>query len=74
MSDLQRIEVEKNYDFFQRNLADFLSEHSGQFALLRKGAVVDWFDGPGDAYRQGLAMFADGLFSIQEADERPAEI
>jgi hypothetical protein len=71
--DRQR-EIDDNYDFFQRNLARYLKKHRGQFALLRSRAVVDFFDGPGEAYRSGLARFPDELFSIQEVEDRPAEM
>lgn len=70
----RQLEIDRNYDFFQRNLSRFLVTHHGKFALLRRGAVVDFFDGPGDAYRVGLARFEDELFSIQEVDDRPAEM
>lgn len=70
----REMEIDQNYDFFQRNLSRFLEEHRGEYALLHRRKVVAWFKQPGDAYRAGLARFPDGLFSIQEADDRPAEI
>jgi hypothetical protein len=71
--DRQR-EIDENFDFFQRNLAGFLKGHRGQFALLRCRKVVGFFDGPGEAYRSGLARFPDKPFSIQEVEDRPAEV
>lgn len=74
MSDALKSEVDKNYDFFQRNLSKFLENHSGQFALIRSSEIVGFFDGPGEAYREGLARFSDELFSVQEVDDQPAEM
>jgi hypothetical protein len=74
MSEDRQQEIDDNYDFFQRNLARYLKAHRGQFALLRSRAVVGFFDGPGEAYRSGLARFPDELFSIQEVEDRPAEM
>lgn len=70
----RQIEIDRNYDFFQRNLATFLSEHRGEYALIKDAVVIGWFSGPGDAYRAGLAQFGEQPFSIQEADDRPAEL
>jgi hypothetical protein len=67
-------EIDENFDFFQRNLSRYLKDHRGQFALLRSRAVIEFFDGPGEAYRSGLARFPDELFSIQEVEDRPAEM
>lgn len=74
MSEDRQREIDANYDFFQRNLAQYLLNHRGQFALLRSRAIVDFFNGPGEAYRAGLARFPDELFSIQEVEDRPAEM
>jgi hypothetical protein len=74
MSQDRQHEIDANYDFFQRNLARYLKDRRGQFALLRARSVVDFFDGPGEAYRSGLTRFPDELFSIQEVEDRPAEM
>lgn len=74
MQHTREIEIDQNYDFFQRNLARFLKDHSGEYALLKDRAVIDWFERPGDAYRAGLAKFSDEPFSIQEARSEPIEL
>lgn len=74
MSSAQQAEVDRNYDFFQRVLAGILPGREGQYALIRHEEIVDWFGKPGDAYRAGLAQFADQIFSIQEATDQPVEI
>jgi hypothetical protein len=66
-------EIDQNFDFFQRSLRGFLLEHRGEYALIRHKEVVDFYPGPGEAYRAGLEKFADELFSVQEVEDRPAE-
>ena len=74
MSTALEIEIDQNYDFFVRKLKGLLPQHRGEYALLRSKAIVAFFDGPGEAYRAGLAQFPDEVFSIQEVDDRPAEM
>jgi len=72
--DVLRREVDANYDFFERNLAMFLVEHAGQYALIRACEVIGFFDKPGDAYRAGLGHFPDEIFSIQEVIDEPIDL
>ena len=74
MANAQEMEIDRNFDYFQRHLKEFLREHRGQFALLKAGKVVAFFSGPGEAYRAGLDRFPDEIFSLQEVDDRPAEM
>lgn len=74
MAEALKAEVDHNYDFFQRNLAQFLKEQAGQYALLRSAKVVGFFSTPGDALRKGLSSFPDGLFSVQEVSGEPVEM
>lgn len=74
--DLARIssEVDRNYDFFQRNLAKFISEHRGEYALIRDRKIIDFFDDPGKAASLGSSRFADQIFSIQEVTDTPIDL
>ena len=74
MNEQLSFEINANYDFFARNLGNFLAEHSGQYALLKNRHVVGFFDEPGSAYRHGKENFSDGLFSIQEVTEEPVDL
>jgi hypothetical protein len=69
-----KTEVDRNYDWFQRNLSRLLAEHAGEYALLKSEAVIGFYDGPGIAYRAGLARFPDALFSIQQVTDEPIEL
>ncbi|MGC1468359.1 MAG: hypothetical protein WA793_03180 [Sphingorhabdus sp.] len=63
-------EVDRNYDFFQRNLVGYLQEHQGQYALLKEQKLIGFYAGPGEAYRAGLAKFPDEIFSCQKVTDQ----
>lgn len=73
MQPLQ-IEIDQNYDWFQRNVASYLAAHKGQFAVLRHQSVHGFYAGPGEALRMALSLFPDGVFSIQEVDDTPVDL
>ncbi|MEQ1549183.1 MAG: hypothetical protein ABL918_11145 [Chakrabartia sp.] len=72
--DVLKSEVDANFDYFERNLSQFLPDHLGQYALLHQRTLVDFFDKAGDAYRAGLSRFPDKLFSIQEVNDEPVDL
>ena len=74
MDNSRQNEIDQNFDFFQRNLGELLAKRRGQFALLKARKIIGFFPGPGEAYRAGLAQFPDELFSLQEVEDRPAEM
>ena len=69
-----RAEVDQNYDYFQRNLVRFKHDHEGQYALIKSASVIGFFDGSGNAFREGLARFPDRVFSVQLVTDEPDEI
>lgn len=74
MAEQIRQEIDQNYDFFQRNLASLLTDHAGQYALLRSRKIIDFFEKPGDAFRAGMARFEDRIFSVQRVTDEPVEV
>lgn len=74
MQDQLQREIDQNFDFFQRSLGALLPTHRGEYALIRHRQLIGFFAEPGEAYRAGLAKFDDELFSVQEVEDRPAEI
>jgi hypothetical protein len=72
--DRQRREVDDNYNAFARQLGSIMGAHRDQFALMREGAIVGYFDKPGDAFREGMAQFSDSVFSIQEVTDEPIDL
>lgn len=73
-TDALSLEVDQNYDFFQRNLSNFLNEQQGRFALLRHREVLGFYDEPGEAAAVASKKFSDDLFSIQEVTSLPIDL
>lgn len=70
----QKLEVDRNYDAFMRTLSTILSGHRGQYALMRHGQIIEFFERPGPANVAGSERFADGVFSIQEVTDEPIDL
>lgn len=70
----QQLEVDRNYDAFMRMLPAILPEHRDQLALMREEKIVDYFEKPADAYRTGVTLFPDRIFSIQEVTDEPIDL
>ena len=70
----QKQEVDHNYDAFVRILSTILPEHRDQYALMRDGEIVEFFDKPGLANRAGGERFPDDIFSIQEVTDEPIDL
>lgn len=73
--DLQQlsVEVDRNFDFFQRRMTDYLPAQFGKYALLRHCEVVDFFKDAAEAEARG-EEFSDGLYSIQLVDPAPVNL
>lgn len=71
---LQAREVDENYDAFNRLLSTILDKHRDQFALMRDRRVVGFYDTGSAAYRAGVELFKDGIFSIQEVTDEPIDL
>jgi len=41
---------------------------------MKNGEVIGFFDRPGTAYTQGISLFPDRLFSIQEVTDEPIDL
>ena len=67
-------EVDRNYDAFNRLLGTLLPEHRNQYALMRDCKIIGFFDKPGDANREAVALFDDQIFSIQEVTDEPVDL
>ncbi len=66
-------EVEHNYDFFQRNMSEYLPKQFGRYALLRHCKIIGFFDNATEAEERG-EQFSDGLYSIQLVDPEPVNL
>lgn len=68
------VEVDRNYDVFEQLLPGLLATRRGEVALMRGGQVLDFFGSEAVALREGRARYPDGLFSVQEITDRPADL
>lgn len=67
-------EVDRNYEIFERLLPDMLQQRRGEVALMRSGEILDFFPCESAALAEGRNRFPDGVFSIQEVTDRPADL
>jgi len=67
-------EVDRNFEFFQRELPNLLREHAGKFALIRTCEITGFYDTAQDAYTAGSQLYADGLFSIQRITQEIGDL
>lgn len=74
MAQAIEMEIETNFDFFIRNISEFVATHRGQFALLRNSSVVGFYDSVRSAEQAGAREFSDGIFSIQEVNDEPVDL
>ena len=72
--DRQKREVDRNYDAFMRMLSSLLSEHRDQYALMRTGEVVGFYNTPRQVLEAAAERFPDGIFSIQEVTDDPIDL
>jgi len=66
-------EVDRNYDYFQRHMTEYLPREFGRYALLRRGNVVGFYDSADSAEERG-ERFGDGIYSIQLVDPAPINL
>lgn len=67
-------EVDRNYDYFQRVLAQHIDTRRGQYALIRDRHIQGFFDDPGAADKEGHRLYSDGIYSIQEVTDEPIDL
>ena len=67
-------ELQNNFAVFEKALPSLLKEHRKQYALMRHGEIVEFFDTAADAVRAGRRLYPDDLFSIQGVTDRPIDL
>ncbi len=73
MEEVQK-EVDRNYVAFQRMLPSILSQRGGQFALMKGGDCIAFFDTGRDAQIAGQTLYGEGKFSVQEVTQRVVDL
>lgn len=74
MSNHHQKQVDANYEAFKALLPELLEKHTGKFALMRNGEVVEIYSSAADAMRTGQKFYEDGLFSIQKITHEPEDL
>ena len=67
-------EVRKNFTAFKKHLPFIDPRHSGKFAVLRKGEIIEYFDSMPDAAKYADVLYEDGLYSFQEVTARVVDL
>lgn len=67
-------QVNINYAAFEKKLPSIIIHHRGEFALMKDGEIVDYFDTARDTYSAGIRLFGEDNFSIQEVVETPVDL
>ena len=73
-SERLREEIDKNYEVFTLDLDKHMRSHANEYALMRKGRIVEFCDTSVDAMRMGNRRFRDGIFSIQKVTKKPVDL
>ena len=69
----QEREVDANYRAFKALEDELPHELDGQYALMRRGKIIDYFPDAVSAYKAGLARYPDRRFSMQEVRAKPLD-
>jgi hypothetical protein len=67
-------EIDRNYMVFKELLSSILTDHLGEYALMRDRKIVSYHASAGDAERAGAAAYADGIYSYQLVSSEPVDL
>jgi hypothetical protein len=70
----RRAEIDRNLEFFLRELPSLLPMFRGKFALLRHASIVGYYDTVQDAVSAANALYADGIYSIQQVTDSAIDL
>jgi hypothetical protein len=67
-------QVQQNYEAFNEKLSGLLPKHRGEYALMKDGQIVGFFNTAMDAYVAGEAQLGLGNFSMQKVVDEPIDL
>jgi len=70
----RQVEIDRNLEFFLREMPNLPSGVTGKFALLRHQSIVDYYDTMLDALKVGNAKYDDKMFSVQQVTAYVADL
>lgn len=53
---MRKIELEREYDIFKKNLPEWLVSHSGEYVLIKE-RVIDFYPDRTEALTEGITRF-----------------
>jgi len=74
MSDILQDEVDANFKAFQEQLPRIITNERNRWALMKNRDCIAFYDTFRDAKTAGDALYADGIFSIQEVTETSVDL
>jgi hypothetical protein len=74
MSPSIDVEIDRNMFAFQSQLSSILTNHRGEFALIRDQQIVELFVSLKGAITAAHERFADNIYSIQEVTDQPIDL
>jgi len=67
-------QVRRNYEVFRVKLPSLLPDHQGEYALMKDGEIVDFFNAAVEALVAGEERFGVGNFSMQKIMDAPIDL
>ena len=67
-------QVEQNHQAYLDRYRHLEAEHTGKYALMRDGELIEIYEDLDSGYADGAAKFGDGEFSLKEIGAEPARL
>jgi hypothetical protein len=67
-------EVDKNFDFFMKELPSLLVTQRGRYALIRNCKILGFYDTIRDAQISASQLYSDGLYSVQQVTDAVGDL
>jgi hypothetical protein len=72
--DARQQEIDRNYEEFRKMLPTIIEAHRNKYALMRHGAIVNYYTTAQDARTTAEKFYEDGLYSIQKVSDAPIDL
>ena len=66
--------LQKQYDFFKRNMSSLLEDYDGKYLVIPESLEVKAFDTISEAYVYGAKTYGLGKFLLQECNDNADNI
>ena len=74
ISAKKRADLEKNFQAMSEKMNQYITIYSNKYALMRKGEVIEFYENWEDAYKTGVLLYNDELFSVQQVTKSPVDL